>query len=122
MKILFADDDKVVQKIVVYNLVRYDHEVTIVENGKEAIKELKEEAYDLIILDVFMPKVSGLEVLEFVRNEISKDIPIIMMSRDSHYHTIKRAKVEGANEYITKPFTPEELYLKIKKLTGHTAG
>ena len=122
MKILFADDDKVIQKMLVYNLVKYDHEVTTVENGKEAIDAIKEENYDLIILDILMPKLSGLEVLEFIRDEISKEIPVIMMSRDHHYQTIKKAKIEGANEYITKPFTPEELYLKIKKLTGHTAG
>ena len=122
MKVLFADDDKVIQKMMVYNLVKYDHEVTTVENGKEAIDALKEETFDLIILDVLMPKLSGIEVLEFIRSEVSSKLPVIMMSRDNHYKTIKKAKEEGANEYITKPFAPEELYLKIKKLTGHTAG
>lgn len=122
MKILFADDDKVAQKMMVYNLVRYDHEVTTVENGKEAIEAIKEENYDLIILDIIMPKLSGIDVLEYIRNEVSEEIPVIMMSRDSHPTTIQKAKNTGANEYITKPFTPENLYLKIKKLTGYTAG
>lgn len=122
MKILIADDDRVIQKLVVYSLVRYDHEVTTVDNGKEAKEVLKEEKFDLVILDILMPKISGIEVLEFIREEVSPELPVIMMSRDHHSSTITKAKTEGADEYITKPFEPDELFLKIKKLTGHTAG
>lgn len=122
MKILFAEDDKMMQKYLVYQMIKFDHEVTTVDNGKEALKAMDEEVFDVILLDIFMPKLSGLEVLEHIRNDGNRKIPVIIISRDKHPETIQKAKDLGANDYIVKPYDPDELYLKIKRVTGHTVG
>ncbi|MCG8697251.1 MAG: response regulator transcription factor [Bacteroidales bacterium] len=122
MKILFAEDDKMMQKQLVYQMIKFDHEVTTVDNGKEALKAIEEDVFDVILLDIFMPKLSGLEVLEHIRNDGNSEIPVIIISRDKHPETIQKAKDLGANDYIVKPYEPDELYIKLKRVTGHTAG
>lgn len=110
------------QKLVVYQLIRYDHEVTTVDNGKEAIEVLEEATFDLVILDIFMPRLSGIEVLQYIRQERKLNVPIIILSRDNHEEVQQKCFDLGANSFIHKPFHSKEFFLIIKKLTGHTVG
>lgn len=121
MKIFYAEDDIMMQKVVIYSLIRLGHEVTTVDNGSEAMDVLQDEDFDFIILDVFMPHASGLDVAKFVRDDLKKSTPIIMLSRSGLEETVNKALEIGVNDYITKPFKPEVLYLKMKKLTGSTS-
>ncbi|MBN2522576.1 MAG: response regulator [Bacteroidales bacterium] len=116
MKILYAEDDVMMQKIVVHSLVRLGYEVTTVDDGKEALESVESEEFDLIILDLFMPKMSGFEVVEIIRNELHIDTPILILSRSHLDEAIQKAYTAGANDFIVKPFDPEELIVKITKI------
>jgi DNA-binding response OmpR family regulator len=98
------------------------HEVITVENGEEAIETLKSEKFDFIILDIFLPNLSGLDVAKFIRDDLKSDVPIVVLSR-SHSEDMKKQAMEiGVNEYLTKPIEPNFLILTIKKITGTALG
>ena len=116
MNILYAEDDVMMQKIVVRALVRLGYEVTTVDDGEEAVEAIKAEEFDLIILDLFMPKLSGFEVVEIMREELKKTTPVLILSRSHLDEAIHKAYTSGANDFIIKPFQPEELIVKITRM------
>lgn len=116
MKILYAEDDILMQKIVVHSLIRLGYEVTTVDDGLEAMETLDTEEYDLVILDLFMPKKSGFEVVEYMRDYLKLQTPVLIISRNNLGETIEKAYTAGANDYIVKPFKPEQLVIKITKM------
>lgn len=116
MNILYAEDDRMMQKIVVRALVRLGYEVTTVDDGQEAIEAIKQEEYDLVILDLFMPKLSGYEVVEQMREKLKSNTPVLILSRSHMDDAIHSAYTAGANEYIVKPFQPEELVIKVTRM------
>lgn len=122
MKIFYAEDDSFMQRSLAYSFIRMGHEVTTVDNGKEALAVLREDEFDFIILDVFMPQFSGVEVAQFVRQELNLKTPIIILSRSDEDHLVKQAMDVGVNEYLKKPIEPDFLLLKIKKYTGLASG
>ncbi len=119
MKILYAEDDIMMQKIVVRSLVRLGYEVTTVDDGLEAIETVESEEYDLIILDLFMPKKSGFEVVEYLREDLKSTVPVLIISRSHLGDAIQKAYTAGANDYIVKPFQPEELIIKITRMLAY---
>jgi DNA-binding response OmpR family regulator len=116
MKILYAEDDVMMQKIVVRALVRLGYEVTTVDDGQEALDTIIAEEFDLVILDLFMPKRSGFEVVEVMRDEYKNNTPILIISRNHLDETIQKAYTAGADDFIVKPFKPEELVVKITRM------
>ncbi len=104
------------QNVVVYTLVRMGYEVTTVDDGKEALDVIQNEEFDLLILDLFMPRKSGFEVVEIVRDSLHIDTPILILSRSHLDEAIQKAYTAGANDYIVKPFEPEDLVVKITKM------
>jgi DNA-binding response OmpR family regulator len=116
VKILYAEDDILMQKIVVRAFVRLGYEVTTVDDGQEAIDAIISEDYNLIILDLFMPKKSGFEVVEFIREELKSSVPVLIISRNHLEETIQQAYTTGASDYIVKPFSAEDLVVKVTKL------
>jgi DNA-binding response OmpR family regulator len=116
VKILYAEDDVLMQKLIVYALVRLGYEVTTVDDGLEALEAIESEDFNLIILDLFMPKKSGFEVVEIIREQKKLQIPILIISRNHLEDAIQKAYTAGANDYIIKPFQPEELVIKVTKL------
>ena len=119
MKILFAEDDIMVQNIVVRALIRLGYEVTTVDDGLEAIETIGSEEFDLIILDLFMPKKSGFEVVEHMRETLKNNTPVLILSRSHLGEAIQKAYTAGANDFIVKPFEPEELIIKITRMLSH---
>jgi DNA-binding response OmpR family regulator len=116
MKILYAEDDIMMQKVVVHALIRLGYEVTTVDDGMEAIEVIAKEEYDLVILDLFMPKKSGFEVVEAMRDEMHNTTPVLILSRNHLEEAIEKAYTAGANDFIAKPFTPEELVVKVTRM------
>ncbi len=118
MRILYAEDDTLMQKMVAYSLIKFGHEVTTVDNGKEAIETLQEDGFDFVILDIFMPHVSGLEVADYIRNELKGAMPIIILTRNGSETLRQKASAIGVDGYLTKPIEPDALLIEIKNIIG----
>ncbi|MGQ1890177.1 response regulator [Thermophagus sp. OGC60D27] len=115
-KILISEDDKLIAGIIGKILARDDHQIKIVPDGAMAIKELREEQYDLIITDMIMPGYSGLDVLRYVRRQLRSHSPVLIMSGMSEKEYVRKAKKMGATDFITKPIKEEKLRRKVSQL------
>lgn len=115
-KVLLADDDPVLRKLLPHQLSLNDFEVSTVADGTQTLQALSEEDFDVILLDVNLPEISGLEILTMVRqNEDSPEI--IMLTSDSSLETGVEAMRRGAFDYVTKPALPELIEAIIQKAT-----
>ncbi len=111
-KILVVDDEKPITDIEKFNLEKEGYEVSVAYDGEEAIKKTNDEDPDLIILDLMLPKVDGLEVAREVRK--NHDMPIIMVTaKDSELDKVLGLEL-GADDYVTKPFSNRELIARVK--------
>ena len=115
--ILVIDDDPLLGEILRFKLGSHGHKVTVVSDSSEAVATALALRPDLIVLDSMMPIVSGPEVLaELKRDRDTGAIPVIMLTARKRQEDVVQALVAGANDYITKPFMPEELALRIAGL------
>jgi two-component system alkaline phosphatase synthesis response regulator PhoP len=115
MRILLVEDEENIKDLVKMNLEMEDYEVVAVDNGKKAIKLLDGQHFDLLILDIMLPEVDGLQIAEHVRLT-NFDVPIIFLTaKDSPTERVEGLK-RGADDYITKPFNLEELLLRVKNV------
>jgi len=112
-KILYAEDDETLAFLTKDNLEQNNYEVIHCSDGKSALKIFEEEEFDICIFDIMMPKMDGFELAEAVR-KIDLDVPIIFLSAK----TLKEDRIKGlrlgADDYLIKPFSIEELLLKIE--------
>ena len=117
MKILLCDDDEALVSMVRFKLGRDQlGEVFVVNDGKQAIQLLKDTIFDLIITDIHMPFYSGLEIVTYVRKELNRNTPIIILSAEGLENTVLQSFEIGANDFLTKPFSPAELSIRVKRL------
>ncbi|MBN1952295.1 MAG: response regulator transcription factor [Bacteroidales bacterium] len=116
MNILYAEDDIMMQKLVVRSLIRLGYEVTTVDDGQEAVDAISQDPFDLVILDLFMPRLSGFEVLEILRNKLKSDIPVLVLSRSHLEDDMQKVFAAGADDYLVKPFEPEEMIVKVTRM------
>lgn len=117
MKILIAEDESAMQKIIAAYLQKEGYEVSHASNGEEALQKIYDEPFDLIILDWMMPRMSGVEVCRRIRNN-QLDIKIMMLTAKTEIEEELMGLELGANDYVKKPFDPRILLLRIKKLLG----
>lgn len=111
-KILIVDDEKPILDIIKFNLAKEGYETVTAFDGREAITKFEEENPDLIILDLMLPELDGLEVAKEVRK--TSHIPIIMLSaKDSEFDKVIGLEI-GADDYVTKPFSNRELLARVK--------
>lgn len=116
MKILLCEDDYGMRNLLVEKLKKEGFSVQKAEDGREAYKLLKKKKFNLIITDLLMPFRTGLELIDFVRNDRKMDIPIIVFSKVQMEGTVLTAFAMGADDYMVKPFSPNELTLRARKL------
>lgn len=118
MKILVCEDDFMMLKTIEHKLKRDGYEVVIAKDGQEAANYLKNPSvsFDLVITDLLMPFMSGLEIINLMRNDLKLNIPLIVLSKVGNEDTVLQAFELGADEYITKPFSPNELSIRIKRV------
>jgi two-component system, OmpR family, response regulator VicR len=114
IKIAVVDDEKNITDVCRRYLEREGYLVFIADTGEDALQLWKEEQPDLFVLDVMMPKKDGLEVCEEIRNV--DDVPIIMLTARSEEVDRLMGLTMGADDYMTKPFSPRELVLRIKAI------
>lgn len=115
MSILLVEDEKALQKIIQVNLELEGYEVTVTDNGIEALQLFNTQFFNLIILDIMLPELDGIAVCEKIRL-VNQDVPILFLTaRDSSEDRVLGLK-KGADDYLVKPFNLEELLLRIKNL------
>ena len=113
-KILVVDDEAAIAEIIQYNLTREGYEAKIAHDGKKCLDIVEKEDFDLIILDVMMPKIDGFTVLKEIRKE--KNIPIIMLTaKEEEVDKILGLEL-GADDYVVKPFSMRELTARVKAI------
>ena len=115
-KILIIEDEVILIKAIEFKLLKEGYEISKACDGKEGMEKIVSEKPDLIICDIMMPFANGLEILSFVRTKLSLATPMVMLTSIGQEETVVKALELGADEYITKPFSPNEMILRIKKI------
>jgi len=115
--ILVVDDEEDLLELVRYNLTREGYQVTCVASGEEALKAARRQPPDLIVLDLMLPAVDGLEICRRLKSESkTRDIPILMLTAKSEESDMVAGLERGADDYVAKPFSPRVLSARIKAL------
>lgn len=115
-KIVLAEDNSILSLLLKFKLEKEGYKILVAENGKRAIELIEENNPELILTDVMMPFVSGLEVISYVRNKLHLLIPIIVFSSAGQEEMVLNAFNLGATDFMSKPFSPNELIIRIKRL------
>ena len=114
-KILVVDDEEDILELVRYNLSREGYEVTCASSGEDGLKAARNELPDLIVLDLMLPGIDGLEVARILNgNNTTKNIPVIMLTAKGEEADIVTGLELGADDYITKPFSPRIMIARIR--------
>lgn len=116
MKILIAEDEPLTLLALEQHLKSIGYDVITATDGRDALNKLQAFSPQLIITDIMMPFTSGLEFIGIIRSSYKQEIPIIVLSAIDEEDTVMEAFMLGANDFITKPFDPQELTLRVKRL------
>lgn len=114
-KVIIAEDNTILSLFIKTKLEKEGYQLFIADDGNKAQQLIDELQPDLLITDIMMPYVSGLELISYIRNELQSKMPIIVFSSVGHEKMILQAFTLGANEFMTKPFSPNELLIRVKK-------
>jgi two-component system response regulator VicR len=115
-KILICEDEEIMLTALVFRMKKQNFEVHIARDGKEAMKYLETEIPDIIVADIMMPHVTGLELIQYLRRDLNSQVPVIIISALEMDEVVLEAFRIGANDFITKPFKPNELILRVRRL------
>ena len=117
--ILVAEDEPLFLKVIERLLINNGYEVTCATNGQEALFALEKNEFNLIITDILMPFISGLELIGSVRsNAMHAGIPILVLSALGQENTVMEAFQLGADDFVTKPFNALEFNVRVKRLAN----
>jgi len=115
-RVLVIEDEDHIWKIIQYKLKNENHDPVWASDGLKAMQILEEMKPDLIISDIMVPYLDGLQILkEIKKNDELKDIPVIMLTSKSQEKDVISGLEMGAQDYITKPFSPAELILRVNR-------
>lgn len=118
-RIITVDDAATMRRLVGYTLRGAGHEVVEAEDGEDALRVLGKESVDLVITDVNMPKMDGIELVRRLRAQPKFRLtPILLLTTESDPEKKKQGKEAGATGWITKPFQPDQLVAAVAKVTG----
>ncbi len=118
-KILIAEDDQDIRELVALTLQFNGHDVVSAVDGAQAVDKARNEEFDLILMDVRMPRMTGYEACRVLRQmDATRNIPIIFLSAKGQEAEIQAGMEAGATQYILKPFAPDVLARRIKDLLG----
>ncbi|MDH5491633.1 MAG: response regulator [Myxococcales bacterium] len=121
-RILVVEDEADLAELVAFNLRQGGHEVVSVEGGADALAEIRRRRPDLVLLDLMLPDVGGLEICRRLRrNPETADLPIVILTAKGHEMDRVVGFEVGADDYVTKPFSPRELVLRIEAVLRRSA-
>lgn len=116
-KVLIAEDEADIRQLISFNLERESYDTLLAGDGEEAVLMAYNKIPDLIILDLMLPKMDGFSVFKELRlDSRTKDIPVIMLTAKAQLDDVIAGLEMGADDYLTKPFSPKELVLRVKAL------
>jgi len=122
-RILVVDDEPHIVKLVTFTLERNGHEVFSAEDGPTGIDIARTEHPDLILMDVMMPMMTGIEALERLKEDsLTESIPVAMLSAKSQHYEQEEGLRKGAVRYVCKPFTPRDLADVVSEILGTGQG
>ncbi|MBL6933117.1 MAG: response regulator [Rhodospirillales bacterium] len=117
IRVLVAEDDDLLLQLLEHKLIQQGYAVTCVEDGEHALDAARADKPDLIVLDGMMPGMDGFDVLRNLKEgDDTRDIPVVMLTARVMERDIVNGLTLGAEEYLVKPFMPEELVVRIKRL------
>ena len=115
--ILVVEDEQDIRNLLVFNLEKNDFNVQAVDNGEKALSLIRSNNYDLILLDLMIPGISGFDLTRILKNDDEmSEVPIIMLTAKGEEHDIVKGLEIGAQDYITKPFSPKVVIARINKV------
>jgi DNA-binding response OmpR family regulator len=113
-RILVADDDADVRELVTFKLIQAGHEVHAFDNGEDALNDAYTDPPDVAVLDVMMPKLSGIDMCAALRADArTAGVPVLLLTARAQELDLERGFGAGADDYIVKPFSPRELVLRV---------
>tara|TARA_R110002049_G_scaffold165726_1_gene331630 strand:- start:11970 stop:12338 length:369 start_codon:yes stop_codon:yes gene_type:complete len=113
-RILIVEDNPMVVKSLEFKLIKDGYAVITSSDGRDAMEKLKTEAFDLILTDLMLPFISGIEIIEYIKQN-KPEVPIIVLSTSTQEDIITEAFTMGIEDFITKPFSPNELSLRVRR-------
>lgn len=120
-RILVVDDEKDLLELVSYNLKKEGFDIAVSRDGEDALGKVKKEKFDLIVLDLMLPGIQGMDLCKVLKSEPeTASIPIIMLTAKTEEFDKVLGLEMGADDYITKPFSPRELIARIKAVLRRT--
>jgi len=119
-KILMIEDERIIVDLLKRKLEKEGYQVSVGRDGVEGLEKMRKDKPELILLDIVMPRMGGLEVMEKMRDDDElKDIPIVVISNSGQPIELDRAKKLGAKDWLVKTeFDPQEVIRKVKKQIG----
>jgi len=116
-KILIVEDEQDIRNLLVFNLEKNDFNVQAVDNGEKALSLIRSNNFDLILLDLMIPGISGFDLTRILKNDDeTSEVPIIMLTAKGEEHDIVKGLEIGAADYITKPFSIKVLIARVNKI------
>ena len=115
-KILIAEDEPMLLKTLAYRIEKSGYQIIGAVDGLQAIEFFKIEKPDLVITDILMPFATGLELTSHIRKNLNSTVPVIMLTAVATENMILDSFELGINDYVTKPFIPNELMIRIQRL------
>jgi len=116
MELLIAEDEPTVLKILIFKMERAGFEIDVAINGSQAQELFKIKTPKLVITDIYMPLVTGIELITYIRVDCKSNVPILVMSGITEEKLIVQAFDLGANDFVPKPFKIKELITRVRKL------
>lgn len=117
--ILIVDDEPYMIRLLQHHVERAGYRMVKAVNGREALERVEMEKPDLVIMDVMMPELNGLEVLNQIRKKAeTANLPVIIMTANAQRFTKEEAETAGVSAFLTKPFSPTQLMIEIRKQLG----
>ena len=119
-QILLAEDDPMIASLLHYRMQKDGYDVIHKSNGKDVKIVLEQTKPDIIISDILMPYFSGIELVDYLRNDLKSTIPIILISAASNEENVLSAFKLGANDFVSKPINPSKLLIRISREINRT--
>lgn len=113
--LLLAEDDTLLASLIRFRLEKEGYEVSLATNGREVMEFLKQTSPDIIVSDIMMPYFSGMELVDHLRNTLQNQVPVIIISSAGNEGNVLNAFALGANDFMSKPFSPAELLVRLER-------